>query len=81
MISWAVTLKELREQIDSMIAVVGEDAPVGTTHLGGDGCEYMDEGGVQIEYVYITMDTGFVVGDEAEDYEPAIGEIKAVKLS
>lgn len=96
MIAWATTLKDLRGRIDAMIAVVGEDAPVGTAthrpeHIQTDGLseggklvpagEFLDDVGVQIELVYVNKRTGQVVGDEANDYKPKAGEVAAVKIS
>ncbi len=86
MIAWACTLKEVRERIDAMIEIMGENAPVGTTRNVNQSAitaagEYIDDVGIQIEYIYINKDTGLVVGDEANDYKPKSTEIAAVKIS
>lgn len=93
MIAWACTLKQMRERIDAMIAVVGEDTPVAARRPAGVATSGMNENGklypvgqfvdecVQIECVFVNKETGRVVSDEANDYKPGPNERAAVKFS
>lgn len=80
MIYFAGSLKHLKQAVDSMIQVMGENAPVGRLCVlgGGKPANYMDD--IQLEWVYING-SGDVVGDQANDYVPKEGEKSAVMIS
>jgi len=71
------TLGQLRDAVNSFIAIMGENAPVGIGYREGD-VEFI-EGVSSLDYVYIN-ENGKIIGDEANDYKPNGGEWAAARI-
>lgn len=80
MIYHAETLGQLASAVESMIQLLGSDAPVGTPCDPVDGKEAINFP-ISLDLVYMD-EFGNIVGDEANDYKPNIlaGEVAAVRV-
>jgi hypothetical protein len=84
MIAIERTLGELRDRIEHLIDLLGEHTPVGTSvieHLYSPLGEWLHDLGVRLEWVYIDAQSGLMVGEDENCYEPKPGEVSAVRLT
>lgn len=72
-------LRELSKAINSLIAEVGEDAPVGSALTTNDGIQILNEL-TSLDWVIIDKTSGIIEGTEADDTRPKEGQINAIRI-
>ncbi len=72
-------LRELSKAINSLIAEVGEDAPVGSASTTSDGIQILNEL-TSLDWVIIDKTSGIIEGTEADDTRPNERQINAIRI-